>query len=69
MQRLESLDALRGLDMLFIMGGATLITAIASYFPESAFWQTIAEQMTHAEWDGLRPVSSTQLTLPTKRIV
>ena len=54
MQRLESLDALRGLDMLFIMGGATLITAIASYFPESTFWQTIAEQMTHAEWDGLR---------------
>lgn len=52
--RLESLDALRGFDMLFIMGGAALITAIAGFFPESAAWQTIAEQMTHAQWDGLR---------------
>ena len=53
-QRLESLDALRGFDMLFIMGGAAVITAIAGFFPESATWQAIAEQMTHASWDGLR---------------
>ncbi|MGN0233057.1 MAG: acyltransferase family protein [Bacteroidaceae bacterium] len=52
--RLESLDALRGFDMLFIMGGAALITAIASYFPENDIWQAMARQMTHAEWDGLR---------------
>ncbi len=53
-QRLESLDALRGFDMLFIMGGAAVITAIAGLFPDSAAWQTVAEQMTHASWDGLR---------------
>ena len=29
--RLESLDALRGFDMFFITGGATLITAIAAF--------------------------------------
>ena len=53
-QRLESLDALRGFDMLFIMGGAAIITAIAGFFTDSAAWQTVAEQMTHASWDGLR---------------
>lgn len=53
-QRLESLDALRGFDMLFIMGGAAVITAIAGFFPDSTAWQTVAEQMTHASWDGLR---------------
>lgn len=53
-QRLESLDALRGFDMLFIMGGAAIITAITGFFPDSAAWQTVAEQMTHASWDGLR---------------
>lgn len=53
-QRLESLDALRGFDMLFIMGGAAVISAIAGFFPDSSAWQTIAEQMTHASWDGLR---------------
>ena len=41
-QRLESLDALRGFDMLFIMGGAAVITAIAGFFPDSAAWQTVA---------------------------
>ena len=32
-RRLASLDALRGLDMLFIMGFASLVTAICSLFP------------------------------------
>ena len=51
--RLESLDALRGFDMFFITGGATLITAIAAFFPDSTVWQTIAKQMEHVPWDGL----------------
>lgn len=54
MKRLESLDALRGFDMFFIMGGAGLIAAIANCFPESSFWQTLATQMHHVEWEGLR---------------
>ena len=31
-QRLQSLDALRGFDMLFIMGGASLFVALATLF-------------------------------------
>ncbi len=52
-KRLESLDALRGFDMFFIMGGSGLIFALASIFPESAFCCEVAEQMQHARWDGL----------------
>ena len=54
MKRLESLDALRGFDMFFIMGGATLIAAIAACFPESGVWGAIGEQMEHVDWEGLQ---------------
>lgn len=40
-QRLQSLDALRGFDMLFIMGGASLFVALATLFP-NPFFQAIA---------------------------
>ena len=52
-KRLESLDALRGFDMFFITGGATLIAAVAALFPDSAAWQAIGAQMEHVPWDGL----------------
>ena len=48
-----SVDALRGFDMLFIMGGAGLIAALAQWFPCS-FTEMLAEQMEHVEWNGLR---------------
>ena len=51
-QRLQSLDALRGFDMFFIMGGATLIAAIAAFWPND-FTQWLAAQMDHVKWDGL----------------
>ncbi|MBR6032905.1 MAG: DUF5009 domain-containing protein [Bacteroidaceae bacterium] len=51
--RLASIDALRGFDMLFIMGGAGLLIALADWFPCS-FTQALAEQMEHVEWNGLR---------------
>lgn len=51
-RRLLSLDALRGFDMFFIMGGASLFVALATLFPNS-FFQAIGEQMHHVEWDGL----------------
>lgn len=51
--RLLSLDALRGFDMLFIMGGAGLIAALAKWMP-CGFTEMLAEQMDHVEWDGLR---------------
>ena len=52
-ERLLSIDALRGFDMLFIMGGAALLVALAEWFPCS-FTQALAEQMDHVEWHGLR---------------
>ena len=36
-RRLLSLDALRGFDMFFIMGGASLFVALATLFPNSFF--------------------------------
>ena len=53
MKRLESLDALRGFDMFFIMGGSSLIAALAALFPDNTVWQWAGEQMRHAEWEGL----------------
>ena len=51
-QRLMSLDTLRGFDMLFIMGGASLVVAICSLFPGgSECW--LAQNMVHAKWHGL----------------
>lgn len=50
--RLQSLDALRGFDMLFIMGGATLFIGLAQWLPCS-FTEAIATQMEHVEWHGL----------------
>ena len=45
-QRLQSLDALRGFDMLFIMGGAPFFIALATLFP-CPFFDAIAGQMDH----------------------
>ena len=49
--RLESLDALRGFDMLFIMGLAWFVYE----FCVACGWQDtwLARQMTHTTWDGL----------------
>lgn len=51
-KRLVSLDALRGLNMLFIMGGAELFIAIAALWPDSSFWQGVRHNMNHVAWDG-----------------
>jgi len=51
--RLTSIDALRGFDMMFIAGLAGLISAICCLFPGgSDCW--LAQQMTHCSWEGLR---------------
>jgi len=48
-----SLDALRGFDMMFIMGFAAVVTAICNLFPSgSESW--LAIQMSHVDWNGLR---------------
>lgn len=50
-ERLQSLDVLRGFDMFWIIGGGSLIIALA----ETTKWgwlQVIAAQMEHVEWAG-----------------
>ena len=50
-ERLQSLDVLRGFDMLWIIGGGSLIVALA----ETLKWgwlDVIAEQMEHVPWAG-----------------
>ena len=51
-RRLLSIDALRGFDMFFIMGFASLVVAVCSLFPDGADgW--LARQMSHPDWNGL----------------
>ena len=49
-ERLWSLDALRGADMLFIMGGSALVTAFCRLFGNPDAW--LAKQMNHVGWQG-----------------
>lgn len=51
-QRLMSLDALRGFDMLFIMGFASLVISICNLFPGGSEC-CIAQNMIHVKWHGL----------------
>lgn len=51
--RMVSLDALRGLDMLLIIGLDALVYRIAPLYPDNRVWQTIREQMGHRAWEGL----------------
>jgi len=49
--RLLALDALRGFDMFWIIGGGALIESLATCFP-SVWLRVIAAQMEHAQWIG-----------------
>lgn len=52
-KRLESLDAFRGFDMMFIMGLSGLIVALCKLFPGGAdCW--LAGQFSHSAWNGLK---------------
>jgi predicted acyltransferase len=51
-KRLASLDALRGFDMLFIMGFSHLVRSICNLFPDGADCY-LAKTMKHVPWDGL----------------
>ena len=52
-QRLMSLDALRGLNMLFIIGLSAVIVEICNLCP-GAFSDALKTQMSHVEWNGIR---------------
>ncbi|HEY9257797.1 DUF5009 domain-containing protein [Chitinophaga sp.] len=49
--RLYSLDALRGFDMFWIMGGGAIFHEIAKA-TGSPFWEAIAVQLEHPDWNG-----------------
>ncbi len=51
--RLYSLDALRGFDMFWIMGGEDFFHALSKVFPcSTTIW--IANQLSHVSWNGFR---------------
>ncbi len=49
--RLYSLDALRGFDMFWIMGGGSIFQAIAKA-TGAPFWEGVAVQLEHPAWNG-----------------
>ncbi len=52
--RLTSLDALRGMDMLIILGIDALVYALYPIYSGNEFWRQAREQLGHAPWEGLR---------------
>ena len=50
--RLVSLDALRGFDMFWIIGGQEILKGLARIFPGSVS-AAITDQLEHVEWEGL----------------
>ncbi len=50
-ERLISLDALRGFDMFWIVGGAGIIQALQA-FGDSSTARMLGEQMEHVSWEG-----------------
>lgn len=51
-KRLLSLDALRGFDMLFIMGFSSLVMDVCALFEGGSDWW-ISRTMEHVDWNGL----------------
>src|SRR5438874_4654957 len=52
-ERLLSLDALRGFDMFWILGGEEVIHSLAKLWPNS-FTRTLSYEFDHARWEGFR---------------
>ena len=51
--RLLSLDALRGFDMFWIMGGDALASALLNRYPSPAT-AAMKLQLEHVDWEGFR---------------
>ena len=51
--RLHSLDALRGFDLLWIIGGEMVINHLSNA-TNLGFMKTLSIQMTHVNWEGFR---------------
>lgn len=55
-KRLVSLDALRGFDMFWIIGGCGLILAIAEFTGNSSFIATVKHHIEHVGWNGFAAI-------------
>ncbi|MBN2296596.1 MAG: DUF5009 domain-containing protein, partial [Pirellulales bacterium] len=55
-QRLESLDVLRGFDMFWIIGGCTLLLAVARYIGNPAFIELVEWHTEHVGWEGFAAI-------------
>jgi predicted acyltransferase len=51
--RLASIDALRGFDMFWIIGGGTIFASLVKVYSHPVT-QTIERQLEHVEWEGFR---------------
>ena len=49
--RLTSIDALRGFDMFWIIGGGTVFSALAEVWPNPLTF-TVRRQLGHVQWEG-----------------
>ena len=50
--RLMSIDALRGLDMICLLGGHRILFAVANDAPEGSLLHSLKQQFTHVKWEG-----------------
>lgn len=55
-KRLQSLDALRGLDMFFIMGGGSLLLALSAFLPDGM--HAVAIYLAQEFFDFYKPVET-----------
>lgn len=53
-QRLMSLDALRGFDMFWIIGGGTFLGTLAARIGNEPFLKLVQQQTDHVAWEGFR---------------
>ena len=51
--RVASIDALRGFDMFWIMGGGAVLTSLGSFIDHPII-DTLKVQLEHVEWEGFR---------------
>lgn len=49
-QRIISIDALRGLDMFLLTGGAGILLLLMQNSMDSALPESVVQQFRHAEW-------------------
>jgi predicted acyltransferase len=52
--RLLSLDALRGFDMFWLLGGQQIVGALCAGAAAGSFAGVLQRQFTHVEWEGFR---------------